>query len=197
MENKENKQLKLQQKYRETLLRLLNNIGIVGAVLTAIVDLVCVIIFVVGIKIEIKGNSAIIFSIVSSLVGIMINFFLRYQGQKYAEIENQEILNKFYRKKIKEVKKPISMNTWLLLNTIKDILLKGVTISLSIFGIIYISIDGSKNPVQILITIATLVLFTCFGLISMNSAYCRFYNKQLPYMEEQIKQKEVEENGTN
>lgn len=185
----------MQQKSHEVLLKLLNNIGIVGAILTAIVDLVCVIIFVVGIKIEIKGTSVIIFSIINSLVGVMINFFLRYQGQKYAEIENQEICDKFYRKKIKEVKKPISMNTWLLLNTIKDILVKGVTISFSIFGIIYISIEGSKNPVQILMTIATLILFTCFGLISMNSAYCRFYNKQLPYMEEQIKQKEVKENG--
>ena len=70
------------------------------------------------------------------------------------------------------------------------------TTTLGITGIIYISIEGSKNPIQILITIVTLILFTCFGLINMNSSYCRFYNCQLPYMEIKIKEEGEKENGS-
>ena len=88
------------------------------------------------------------------------------------------------------------MNLWQLINVIKDLIIKGATTAFSIWGIIYISIEGSKNPIQILITLVTLVLFACFGLINMNSSYCRFYNEQVPYMENKLKEKEIKENGS-
>lgn len=176
-------------------MKLLNNIGVIGAILAGIADIIFVVIFVVGVKVNIKSTAIIIFSIVNAMIGILINFLLRYQGRRYAELENAELCEKFYKKKVKENKRFISMNTWMILNTIKDILVKGCTTSFSIFGIVYISIEGSKNPIQILITLVTLVLFACFGLIAMNNAYCRFYNIQVPYMEEQINNKEVKENG--
>lgn len=179
------------------LLKLLNNIGIIGAILAGIADIIFVIIFVIGIKINADIKANIIFAIINSLVGILINVLLRYQGQKYAEIENKELCDKFYRKKIKENKKYLSMNVWQGVNILKDILIKGVTTVFGIFGIVYISIEGSKNPIQILITLVTLVLFACFGLISMNSSYCRFYNIQIPYMELEIKENEIKIKGDN
>lgn len=178
-------------------MNVLNNIGFIGAVLAAIADIVLVIIFVVGIRIDIQLNSIILFSVVNALTGLLINILLRYQGQKYAEIENEELLNKFYEKKVKEEKDPISMSMWQLIEGIKDFLIKGLTTSFSIFGIIYISIEGSKNPIQILITLVSLILFSCFGLISMNSSYYRFLNIQVPYMKKKIKERELKENGTN
>lgn len=179
------------------LLKLLNNIGIIGAILAGIADVIFVIIFVVGIKIYVDMNAIIIFAVINALVGILINVLLRYQGQKYAEIENQELCNKFYRKKVKEKKKHLSMGAWQGVNVLKDILIKGVTTVFGIFGVMYISIEGSKNPIQILITLVTLVLFACFGLMSMNSSYCRFYNIQVPYMELKIKENELKEKGDN
>lgn len=177
------------------LLKLLNNIGIVGAILAGIADIIFVIIFIVGIKIDIDIKANIIFSSINSLVGILINVLLRYQGQKYAEIENQELCNKFYRKKIKESKRHLPMSAWQGINILKDILIKGGVTVFSIFGVIYISIEGSKNPIQILITLVTLVLFACFGLMSMNSSYYRFYNVQIPFMELKIKENELKEKG--
>lgn len=135
-------------------------------------------------------KASVLFAIVNALIGILINVLLRYQGQKYAEIENEELCNKFYRKKIKESKKFISMTVWNVISVIKDFIIKGLTTAFSICGVVYISIEGSKNPIQILITLVTLVLFACFGLISMNSSYYRFYNVQVPYMELKIKEKE-------
>ena len=93
-------------------------------------------------------------------------------------------------KKVEEATKYVSMEKWFLLSALKDILIKGFTTIFSICGIIYVSVEGSKNPVQILITIVTLVLFACFGLISMNSAYYRFYNIQVPYMKLKLNEKE-------
>ena len=84
-----------------------------------------------------------------------------------------------------------------LLGIIKDVFIKGVSAAFSVFGIIYLSIQGTHNPIQILITLATLVLFACFGLISMNNSYCRYYDVQIPYMEKILQEREAIENGTN
>lgn len=172
-------------------MKLLNNIGVVGAVLAAIADIIFVIIMVLGVQIQAELRSIIIFAVVNALVGILISILLRYQGQKYAEVENEDLCKQYYNKRIKE-KKYVSMGKWMTIKAVEDILIKGVTTSFSMFGIIYISITGSKNPIQILITIATLVLFACFGLIGMNSAYTRFYNIQVPYMNLKLEERERE-----
>lgn len=179
----------LQKKSHEILLKLLNNIGIVGSILVGIADIIFVIIFVVGVKVDVDMKASIIFASINACIGVLINVLLRYQGQKYAEIENEELCRHFHKKKVERKKKHLSMEAWQLIKSIQDIIIKGGTTAFSICGIVYISIEGSKNPVQILITLVTLVLFTCFGLMNMNSSYCRFYNIQVPYMELKIKEK--------
>lgn len=185
----------MQKKSHEVLLRVLNNIGIIGAILAAIADIIFVVIAVVGIEIYAEPFGIVLYSVVNALIGVLISTLLRYQGQKYAEIENSDLCKKYYNKEVKE-KKHISMSAWFALKTIQDFIIKGCTTAFCLFGVTYITIQGSKNPIQILITCCTLVLFACFGLIGMNSAYCRFYNIQVPIMEQKIKEKEIEENGT-
>lgn len=178
-------------------MRLLNNIGIVGAILAGIVDLIVVIIFVFGVDIKQDLTSNIIYASINAFVGVLINVLLRYQGQKYAEIENQDIRELYYKEKVRKEKHHVSLVTYNLLGIIKDVFVKGFSAAFSVFGIIYLSIQGTHNPVQILITLATLVLFACFGLISMNNSYCRYYDIQVPYMEKIIQEREAIENGTN
>ena len=178
----------LQQKSHEGLIKVLNNIGIIGAILAAIADVVFVTIFVIGVKVNARNTAIIIFSIINALIGVLINSLLRYQGKRYAEIENQELVNAYYKKKVKEQKKHLPINVWLGLCTFKDIVWKGCTTAFSIFGIIYISIEGSKNPIQILITLVTLIMFACFGLINMSNAYNRFYNIELNYMKNKLEE---------
>lgn len=178
-------------------MRLLNNIGIVGAILAGIADIIVVIIFVFGIDIQQDLTSNIIYATINAFVGVLINVLLRYQGQKYAEIENQDIREMYYKEKVKREKHHVSLLVYNLLGIMKDVFIKGLSAAFSVFGIIYLSIQGTHNPIQILITLATLILFACFGLISMNSSYCRYYDVQVPYMEKIIKEREVIENGTN
>ena len=186
-----------QAKSHEALMRLLNNIGIVGAILAGIVDVIAVIIFVFGVDIQQDMTSNIIYAVINAFVGVLINVLLRYQGQKYAEIENEETRKKYYRKKIEKEKRHLPLGWYNTLNLIKDIVFKGASATFSVAGMIYISIQGTHNPIQILITLATLVLFACFGLMSMNSAYCRYYDVQVPYMEKIIKEREEQQNATN
>lgn len=180
----------LQKKSHEALLKLLNNIGVIGAVLAAVADIIFVVIMVVGVKVNANLTAVVIFSVVNAMVGLLISILLRYQGLRYAEIENEELCKKYHNKKAKE-KKYMSMGAWMTLKSFQDFIIKGCTTAFSIFGIIYITIQGSKNPIQLLITLATLVLFACFGLISMNSAYVRFYNVQVPKMQIEIEKREA------
>lgn len=85
----------------------------------------------------------------------------------------------------------MSMGPWLALKAVQDTIIKGVTTAFCLFGTTYLAIEGSKNPIQILITLATLILFACFGLIAMNSAYGRFYNIQIPLMRLKIQEREA------
>ncbi len=158
-------------------------------------DIIFITIIVVGINIKVEPKANIIYSVINGCIGVMINILLRYQGKHYAELENEELCKLYHNKKIKEAKHPIPIELWEVFCAFKDIFTKGCTTTFTIFGLIYISVEGSKNPIQILITIGTLILFICFGLINMNSAYCRFYNKQIPYMELKIKERSEKENG--
>lgn len=187
----------MQKKSHEALLKVLNNIGIIGASIAAALDIIVSVILFVGIDIKEDMKSAIIFAVVNALIGVLINVLLRYQGQKYAEVENKELCDAFYDKRIKTEKRHISMGTWQALQIVKDFIMKGCTTTFTIAGSIYIVIEGSHNPVQLLITLATLVMFACFGLISMNSAYCRFYNIQVPYMKLKIQEKGEQQNGNS
>lgn len=198
MRNEEkNKTENFQQKSHEVLLKILNNIGIIGAILCGIAEIIVVIIFVVGLDIKKDNTSNILFSIINALIGTTINILLRYQGQKYAELENADLCRKYYRNKVEKEKKHLPLVWYNVIMIVKDIIIKGCGASFSIFGVIYISIEGSKNPIEILMTLLILVLFSCFGLINMNNAYCRYYNVQVPYMQKQIKEMEEKENGTN
>lgn len=187
----------MQEKSHEVLIKILNNIGIVGSILAGIADLIVVIIFVVGIHMQENMTANIVFAIVNAVIGVLINVLLRYQGQRYAELENEQLVTQYYKHKVDKEKRHLPLAWYNTLSIIKDVAVKGVTTTFSIIGVVYISIEGSKNPIQILITIVTLIMFACFGLISMNNAYCRYYNVQIPYMQKILKIREEKENAVN
>lgn len=177
------------RKSHEALLRLLNNIGIIGAILAAVADVIFVVIAVIGIKVDMQPFGIVLYAVVNALIGVLISCLLRYQGVKYAEVENQELCDQYYEKKIRDKKKHVPLGWWMTLKSVQDLLIKGCTTAFCLFGVTYITIEGSKNPIQILITFATLVLMTCFGLIAMNGSYCRFYNLQVPMMKLKVEER--------
>ena len=57
---------------------------------------------------------------------------------------------------------------------------------ISTAGLIYIVIQGCGDYTLLLLALVNLVMFICFGLLALNSAYEFYNNKHIPYMLNQI-----------
>jgi hypothetical protein len=171
--------------FEEKIKPFLTYVGAIGAVFSGIMYILATIVLIMGFQAK-TFTQAIVFAVVSAILGLIIMFFLRYQGLSFAKAipENQEVLNKYNNKQAKT--KHHTLKYFWIKNTIIDVLIKGCTVALSTAGIIYIVIEGSQDFKLILLAIANLILFACLGLIALANAY-DFYNEQwVPYMNEQI-----------
>ena len=175
----------------------LTYIGFVGAILSAIMYLVVTIVLVMGFQAK-TFLQALTFAVITAVLGMVIFFFLRYQGVSFAKAlpENQKVLEEYCEKPRKIVHH--SLKYYWIKTTIADILIKGSTVAISTAGIIYIVIEGSQDYKLILLAVANLILFTCLGFVALANAY-DFYNEQyVPYMKEKIRErKQGENNGNN
>lgn len=171
---------------------LLQYIGVIGASLMSIMYIVVVFILIVGFKAQNIQNTAI-FAIVNALVGLIIMQFLKIQGISFAKSlpENEKIINEYYKTKTKD-KKIHSIKYYWTMSLIIDIIGKGVSIMLTTTGLIYIVVVGSKDYILLLLALVNLVLFICFGLLALNTAYEFYNNRHIPYMQEMIKNKITE-----
>ena len=191
MENNNNKTF-LERK----ILPVLNYIGIIGAVIMAIAYIVIVFVLINGFKAEALLQTTV-FACVNAAVGFIIMQFLKYQGVSFAKMlpENKEVIERYYKTKTKD-KKVHSITYFWVTTVIKDIIVKCLTLGATTIGIIYIVIQGSNDYNLLLLALVNLLMFVCFGFISLNNAYEFFNNKHVPYMIEQLNKEikqEVEE----
>lgn len=68
-----------------------------------------------------------------------------------------------------------------------------MSVGISTAGIIYIVIEGSKDYNMILLSIVNLIMFACFGLISLVKSYEFFNGNYIPYILDLIEQKDKQE----
>lgn len=191
MENNNNRSF-LEKK----ILPVLNYIGIIGAVIMAIAYIVIVFVLINGFKAEALLQTTV-FACVNAAVGFIIMQFLKYQGVSFAKMlpENKEVMERYYKTKTKD-KKLHSITYFWVTTVIKDIIVKCLTLGATTVGIIYIVIQGSNDYNLLLLALVNLLMFVCFGFISLNNAYEFFNNKHVPYMIEQLNKEikqEVEE----
>lgn len=163
-------------------------VGTIGAIISAIAYITIVLIMVFGVAVKHSFSQTIIFAVINAIIGFIIVQFLKIQGIDFAKRENCETLKKHNLLKAKE-KKAHSMVYFWVTTTIKDILIKGITLSLTTIGIVYIVISGSQDYTLILLAIVNLFMFACFGLLSLVSAYDYYNDTYIPFLEEKIKNK--------
>ena len=175
------------------LLPILNYIGIIGAVIMAIAYIIIVFVLINGFKVE-ELLQTTIFAFVNAAIGFIIMQFLKYQGVSFAKMlpENQEIIKDYYKTKTKD-KKMHSITYFWTTTVIKDIIVKCATLGATTIGIVYIVIQGSNDYNLLLMALVNLLMFVCFGFISLNNAYEFFNNKHVPYMIEQLSQTKLQE----
>ena len=175
------------------LLPILNYIGIIGAVIMAIAYIIIVFVLINGFKVE-ELLQTTIFAFVNAAIGFIIMQFLKYQGVSFAKMlpDNQEIIKDYYKTKTKD-KKMHSITYFWTTTVIKDIIVKCATLGATTIGIVYIVIQGSNDYNLLLMALVNLLMFVCFGFISLNNAYEFFNNKHVPYMIEQLSQTKLQE----
>lgn len=168
---------------------ILQYIGAIGASLMAIVYVVVVIVMIQGFSRSIDMKNTIVFAVVNALIGLLIMQFLKVQGISFAQNDpkNKEILEQYYKTKTKD-KKPRSIRFFWVTSAAKDTLIKGASVAASSIGVIYLVIQGSHDYHLLLLAAANLIMFVCFGLLALNSAYEFYNNRHIPYIIEQIKE---------
>lgn len=161
-------------------------IGGIGAIFTSVAYMIMVVVLIKGFKYQ-QTTQTIVFALANAAVGLIITCFLRYQGTSFAKglPENQTIINDYYANRTKD-KKNHSLRYFWIVNVVKDIVLKGLTVAGSTLGLIYIVLVGSNDWSMIGIAIVNLILFICFGLLALNQGYEYYNNIYVNYMKEQL-----------
>lgn len=152
----------------------------------AIAYIVMIFVLINGFKAE-KVLQTTIFACVSAGVGFVIMQFLKYQGICFAEMipENKAILEEYYSTKTKD-KKNHSLTYFWITTVVKDILIKCATLAATSIGIIYIVIKGSNDYNLILLAFVNLLMFICFGFLSLVKSYKYVNNVYIEYVKEKI-----------
>lgn len=171
---------------------ILTYIGIIGASLTSVAYIILMFVLIRGFEYQ-QTKQTIVFALINAAVGLIIANFLKYQGLSFAKEldKNKEVIKEYYATKTKD-KKNHSLTFFWTTSLIKDILIKGLSVAFVTCGLIYIVIVGSNDWNLLLLAFVNLVLFICFGLLSLNKAYEYYNNIYVNYMKEQIKNKENE-----
>lgn len=181
--------------FEEKIKPILTYVGTIGAILTSVAYIITIVVLIVGFKAQKNLNESIVFSIVSALIGIVIIQFMKIQGIEFAKQlpENQEIL-KLYNNTQTVDKKPHSIKYYWITSIIKDIVIKGTSMCLTTAAIIYIVIEGSQDWNMFLLAIVNLVMFICFGMLTLTSSYDFYNDRHIPYINSLIKKGETETN---
>lgn len=168
---------------------LLQYVGAIGAGIMSVMYIVIIVVLIVGFESHDLLHTTI-FSVVNAVVGLIILQFLKIQGISFAKglPENQQLIKEYYNNKTPD-KKLKSIKSYMISSTITDIIIKGTSLIISSVGIIYIVIQGSNDYTLLLLAIVNLLLFVSFGILSMNKAYEFYNNYHVPYMKEQLKNK--------
>lgn len=177
----------------------LHYIGTIGAVLMCIAYVVTVCIMVFGFNAQHEIMQTIAFALVNALVGIIIMQLLKVQGIDFAKTlpDNQKILSQYNTTKTKD-KKPHNLTFYWWTSILKDVAIKGISIMATTVGVVYIVIQGSQDYSLLLLAVVNLLMFICFGLLSLVKAYDFFNEQHIPYIVEKLKEVEGEEkNGNN
>lgn len=174
-------------KLENSILPILNFVGLIGAIITSIAYIALVMILIMGFRGSKTTSQTLLFSIINGVVGFAITQMLKLQGVVFArEIpENKQLLERYMRAPVK-ARKLHSLNYFWTTTIIKDIATKVITITASTFAVIYIAIEGTKDPTLIWMALVNLLLFICFGLLALTKAYNNYNGEYMAYIQQEL-----------
>lgn len=112
---------------------------------------------------------------------------LKVQGIDFAKQlpENKKILDQWSTKRIKK-RRTHSLTFYWVKSTIGDAICKVISVAVTTAGIIYIVVEGSNDYNMLLLSAVNLIMFLCFGFISLVKAYDFFNTMHIPFIKEKL-----------
>ena len=175
---------------------LLQYIGTIGAVAMSVAYIITVFVLIRGFEVNTVLDTGI-FALVNAAVGFIIMQFLKIQGIAFAKNlpENKDVLTEYYNTKTHD-KKAHSIKFYWVVSVIKDLLGKALSVGIATFGLIYIVVEGCNDYNLLWLALVNLILFTCFGFLSLNSAYEFFNERHIPFIKEQLEKIKTKNNSS-
>ena len=177
---------------------LLLYIGTIGAIIMIVCYIITVCILVFGFKVHVNRlTESLTFAIVNGIVGFLVMQMLKIQGVDFAKNENKELLEKYnaivLKKTTKKTRKYYSIEWYWIKSVFLDFIVKSLTVVISSFALIYIVVEGSQDYSLLLLAVVNLLMFICFGMLSLVRSYEWYNYNYVNYM--QIKIDEVTKNA--
>lgn len=171
--------------------KLLEYTGIAGSIISALAYIVATLVIVWGFETKLEMEKQILFSLLGAFTGLMITFFLRGQGVSFAkkEPESQRVMKEYYEKmnRKKTIKQLHTIKHYLVVQTILDIIFKGVSVAFSTYFILYIFMEGNGDMSLVFLAVANILMFACFGLVALSKAFDKYLDEHIPAIREIIK----------
>jgi hypothetical protein len=184
LESLRKKKKKNEDALNQNIRKLILYSGFIGASISALAYLVATLVMINGVSADLTMQNQVLFSALGAVVGLLISFLLRSQGLIYAK-ENPEVkeIMMSYTEEKNKTKKYKQLHTieWFMFwATVKDIFIKGISVGISTYLIVYIFIEGSGNWALFWLAISNIGLFTGFGLVSLSTIYEKYIEHHIP-----------------
>jgi hypothetical protein len=159
--------------------------GFIGASISGVAYLVATFVMIKGVSANLTLENQILFSILGAIIGILISTLLRSQGINYAKQnpEVKEIMRNYTTAKNNAIvkDKKLHMIGWYMFwALIVDIFIKGFSVAISTFLIVYVFVKGSGDWSLLWLAVSNIGLFTGFGLVSLSMIYEKYIEHHLP-----------------
>lgn len=170
--------------------RILEYTGIIGSIISAMAYILVTLVIVLGFESAIDIQKQLLFAILGAFTGLMITFGLRSQGVVFAakEPNSKAVMKEYYDKmnKKKTIKQLKTIKHYLVVMTIGDFFLKGLTMAVSTYFILYIFMEGSGDFALLVLAAANLSMFISFGVVALSKAYDKYLDEHIPAIREII-----------
>lgn len=173
-------------------------VGTIGAVLSAIAYIILIFTMIFGLTVDASIQDTIIFACVNAVIGFVIMQFLKIQGISFAKNYKHsiEITTKWRELNPIKDKRKHSLKHYWFVSIVKDIITRVLLIVITTICIIYLVIKGTHDYTYLLLMLVNLIMFACFGLISLVNAHDFYVEQHIPFLEEQINEKKRETKET-
>ena len=179
---------KKSMEFTETIKQNLVYVGFASAIISALAYIIITWVMVKGFTTDLQLSNQITFAVIGAIVGVSITISLIMQGIAFAKRDDkaQKVMSTYYTalNKKKKEKDLHTIDHYIKWAIIKTILIRGTTVAITTFFILYIFIEGNGNWSLLGLAFANIFMFIGFGLVGLSNAYDFYLKQHIPVIEE-------------